>query len=639
MAIISLDYETYYSVEYSLSKLSTEAYIRHPQFEVIGASLAIGNGPPLWYPQPHLPAALAAIDWTTSSLLCWNTAFDGAILGWHYGIYPALYMDAMGMARACGRGYKGASLSAVAELLGIGAKGGYVTEAKGKRYADFTPAQLKDYGDYCSNDVALTREIYKRLAPEFVRSETLVQDRMLRMFIEPTLSFDSDALSVYHDDVVAQKRQALLRLAQVIGIEHQGESLPVPDNTEMLETYDILADGKIKKTLMSNAKFAALLTSLGVDPPMKISPTTGLLTYAFAKSDEDFVELQEHEDPTVAAAVTARLGTKSTIEETRSKQFIEIAQRGLWPVQYNYWAAISSRFSGGGNANPQNLKRGGKLRDAVLPPPGHWLIAPDLSQIEARMVNYVAGQVDVIETFRAYDAGTGPDVYCVFAGRIYRRVITPDDKTERTIGKVGELSCGYGASGKAYRKMLFAQAGQHITLPEAQKVVDIYRSTHQHVEALWFQADKALDALVRGVTFTLGKHGVLDGSRPDLGIGLPNGMYIKLPGLRKDMDGKGRVHYYYRHRKKEFEIYGAMLVAICIQALARLVLTEAMLRVSQRYRVVLQTHDELVVPVVIADVEDAKVWIRQQMVMPLDWAPGLPLACTVGAGPTYGGAH
>lgn len=639
--VVTLDFETYYTQDYSLSKMSTEAYIRDERFEVIGVGIAVGKGDPTWHTGDDIATALHAIDWSKASVLCWNTAFDGAILGWRYGLYPALYLDAMGVARAQGAAAHGASLKTVAERLGVGAKGSYVVDAKGKRANQFTPQELAEYGEYCKQDVSLTRKIFQLVSPGFPHSEHKVQDLMLRMFIEPTLHFDKEALVAYRQQVVQDKWQALVDLARQMGVTVGEQELPT--DLDYVKSLDLLADGALvahmKPVLNSNLKFAEFLRSQGVEPPTKISPTTGESTYAFAKTDAEFLELQESDNPVVVAAVSARLGTKSSIEETRAATFLEIAERGAWPVAYNYWAAVSSRFSGGGDANPQNLKRRGKLRDAILPPPGHAIVVVDASQIECRLVNYIAGQEDVIETFRRYDAGEGPDVYCVFASKIYNRTVTVDDKRERDVGKVGELSLGYGGGKNAYKKMLFAQAKIPISVGEAERVVSIYRESHPAVAALWRRADMVLNNLASGIPFTFDSRKILGGDEyRGPCIALPSGAYLHLADLKRGMTPEGARHFTYLHRKKTEYIYGAMLVAICIQALARLVMTDAMLRIAPRYRVAMMTHDELVAVVPLADVPEAREFMHAEMTRPLPWAPGLPLACSVGSGLRYGEA-
>lgn len=620
MSVICLDFETYYSSDYSLTKLSTEEYVRDPRFEIIGCGISMGGRPAVWFEQPRVMGALSQIDWPNTSVLAYNTMFDGAILSWRCGANPRLFLDALGMARARGKTYRGGSLAVVSELLKVGKKGKEVHRFIGKRYEDFTTQELQDYGVYCCNDVDLTCGIYRLLAAGFPQSEYLIQDAVLRMFLEPMLRFDGVVLQEHYDAVVTKKQEDLKATADALNIEWQGG-----------ETYE-----QVKKTLSSSNKLAALLESLGIEPPKKLS-NKGKLIYAFAKTDQEFVDLGESEDLLVASVVSARLGARSTIEETRAERYIQICKRGPWPVPYLYYGAHTGRLSGSDKVNPQNLKRGGKLRQSILPPQGHVLVAADLSQIECRVLNYWAGQTDIVEAFRRRDADkSNPDVYCLLASKAYGRTITPEDTKERIVGKIGELSLGFGAGHLSYQRMLFAQAGLRVDAVQCQNVVDVYRNSHQKVKALWYKGSEVLDALLLGHKFKFGLDGMVDGSRPDEGIGLPNGMFITYPMMHKVMLDDGSTETMYMSKKKFVKVYGAKCVENVCQALARIIMTDAWLRIKQRYRVVLSSHDELVAICTIADAEECAAFMKQEMTRPVPWAPGLPIACETGWGYNYG---
>jgi len=316
--VVVLDLETYYDREYSLSKISTEEYIRSPLFETIGVAIKIDHGPTKWYPKPEVKAALAAIDWGNAMVVAQNTMFDGAILKWHYGVEPKAWLDIMGMSRALFPHEKSHSLKTQAQRMGVGAKGDEVVAAIGKNYKDFDAKSLARYGAYCVNDVELTYELFTQyLRRGFPIKELQLIDLTLRMFIDPVLELDRELLQDHLADVLAKKEALLSKLS---------------------------ADDKSR--LMSNPQVAEMLKERGVEPPMKTSPTTGKQTLAFAKTDEAFKALLEHEDVEVQAIVAARLGVKSTIEETRTQRFIDMSYRGKFPVPLRYYGAHSGRWSG-----------------------------------------------------------------------------------------------------------------------------------------------------------------------------------------------------------------------------------------------------------------------------------------------------
>ena len=163
MSFITLDFETYYDKDYSLSKMTTEEYIRDDRFEVIGVAVKIEDNETAWCsgPHEHIKSFLKTFPWESSVVLAHNTLFDGAILAWTFGITPSLYLDTLSMARAFHGVDAGGSLAALVERYGLGAKGTEVLDAKGKQRTGFTSAELARYGEYCKNDVELTFKLWK----------------------------------------------------------------------------------------------------------------------------------------------------------------------------------------------------------------------------------------------------------------------------------------------------------------------------------------------------------------------------------------------------------------------------------------------------------------------------------------------
>jgi len=410
---LTLDFETYYDKEYSLSKLTTEEYIRDERFEVIGVSVKVDNGETVWASGTHEEIAdfLSEYDWKSSILICQNTAFDGAILNWHFGIKPKIYADTMCMSRAWDGVHKSASLAKQSERRLGKAKGTEVIQAMGMRRLTFSEPELSRYGDYCINDVELTYELFMQYLKEgFPVNELKVIDLTLRMFIEPTLQLDLARLESHLYDVSRRKE----RLIEEAGVT--------------------------KEDLMSANKFADLLRGVGIEPPTKISPKTGKQSYAFAKTDQAFKDLLEHHDDRVQALASARLGNKSTLEESRAQRFIGIAKRGILPVPIKYYGAHTGRWSGQDKINLQNLPsrgpNGKKLKNTIKAPEGHVCIEADLAQIEARIVAWLAGQRDLIKAF-----ARGEDVYKLMASKIYGIAVEDVTAEQRFIGKMTILGC------------------------------------------------------------------------------------------------------------------------------------------------------------------------------------------------------
>jgi DNA polymerase I-like protein with 3'-5' exonuclease and polymerase domains len=406
MNIITIDFETAYGGDLGFAKQTTEEYIRDPRFEVIGVAVQVNDGEPVWFSGTHQKMwdFLNKYDWKNSLALAHNAPFDGAILNWKFGMTPKGWLDTLSMGRALHGTNVGGSLAVLAQHYGIGEKGTEVLNAINKFRKDFNKEDLARYGEYCKNDVKLTWDLFGHMSQGFPKIELRLIDLTVRMFTEPVLQLDTELLEVHLEAEKERKAQ-------------------------LLKTFD-------KDTLMSNPQFADLLVSLGVQPPMKKSPTTGKQTFAFSKTDEEFKALLEHENTAVQAVVAARLGTKSTIEETRTERFIGIASRGPMPVPLRYYAAHTGRWGGDDKINLQNLQRTSPLKMAILAPYGDVMIDSDSSQIEARTLAWLAGQDDLVEAF-----DRGEDVYKIMASAIYGKAVEAITKDERFVGKTTILGC------------------------------------------------------------------------------------------------------------------------------------------------------------------------------------------------------
>jgi DNA polymerase I-like protein with 3'-5' exonuclease and polymerase domains len=617
MDIVTIDFETYWDKDYSLSKMTTEAYIRDPRFEVIGVSVKLNDQEVDWYSGADPGGFLHALDYSGKAILCHNTAFDGAIMSWHYGIKPKLWLDTLSMARPLHSMTVGGSLKALAAYYKLGDKGDEVMRTIGLRRKDFTPEQMQAFAEYCIQDTNLTYRLFKKMARQFPQEELLVIDQTIRMYTEPKLVLDPVVLDAHMLAIHERKEKLLAKLG--------GEE-------------------KAKKFLMSNNKFADLLRAFGVEPPMKTSPTTGKQTYAFAKNDTQFTGLLLHPNPAVRTVVEARLGTKSTIEETRTQRFLEIADRGPIPIMLNYYGAHTGRFSGGDKVNLQNLPRGGALRKALAAPDGHMVVACDSSQIEARLVAYLAGQDDLVQSFRE-----GRDVYSEFASDVYNRPVSKADKVERHVGKTCILGLGYGMGPPKFQHSLATGfISVKVEDHEAQQIVSLYRNKYHRIQAFWNRCNNALNALVAGERGEMCDLIPFDAE----GLILPNGLRLQYPALRRTANGfeyinDSRVYRKFIRARVVGEetpelpwtkLYGGKVVENITQAVARIVVAEQMAKIGRRYPVALQVHDEVVCVVPEDQADACKQYMTRVMSTPPKWAPDLPVACEADIGPNYGSA-
>ena len=604
MNIITVDFESYYSADLGFSKQTTEEYVRDTRFEVIGVAVQINDGEPKWYTGDMIGtyAFLKQFDWEHSIALAHNAMFDGFILSEHFQIKPKGWLDTLSMGRALHGTNVGGSLKVLAEFYNIGEKGTEVEDAKGLRRESFPAQQLARYGEYCKNDVRLTWDLFNCMSQDFPPTELRLIDLTIRMFTDPVLQLNVDMLESHL--IWEQQRKV-----------------------NILAKYN-------KDDLMSNPKFADLLRAWGVEPPMKISATTGKETYAFSKTDEAFKELLGHESLEVQALVAARLGTKSTIEESRTERFIGIARRGPMPVPLRYYAAHTGRWGGADNVNLQNLPRISPLKKAILAPAGYMMIDSDSSQIEARTLAWLAGQDDLVDAF-----DRGEDVYKIMASAIYGKAATDITKDERFVGKTTILGCGYGMGAAKFQAQL-KNFGVEITLEEAKRIIDTYRDTYPKITALWKEANTAIEAILRGQLTMLGRGGVLKIEGKD-GVRLPNGLYIRYPNMRQKTDEEtGRVEVVYDTKKGRAiipnRIYGGKLIENVCQALARIIIGEQMLMIAKKYQVVMTVHDAIACIVPTAEVATAQEYVEMCMRIRPKWGLELPLNCESGYGESYG---
>ena len=612
MGIVTADFETFYTKDYSLRRRSEVEYILAPEFQTILCALKVGERPVfVCTGERETRKALASIDWDNAALLSHNTRFDGAILAWRYGIVPRLYLDTLSMARALTHAYTGSSsLAKVAEHLGLVAKGDAVVRAMGMRLEAFGAAQLDEYREYCAHDTELCRTIFDRFinVNRFPRSELKLIDLSLRMFIAPQARLDAAKLSAHLDRVRTERAEARAR------IEYMDRGV-----------------------FSSNERFAKLLQAHGVDVPVKVSQTTGEVTYALAKNDRAFKELCADEDlsPEVQVFLQVRLGEKSTIEETRSATLLKLAlaSGGACTVPYRYYGAHTGRFSGDGGFNFANLKRGSPIRDAIAAPAGHRIVHRDASQIEARMLAHLASCHTLLTAFRE-----GRDVYSEFASRFYRRQITRADTRERFVGKTSVLGLGYGCGPDKFRHVLFIGSGGvsvEFDPADAVALVQLYRSDYAEVPALWWRAQHVLESMLTPPEREIAPEPLpvvrVDGDA----ITLPNGLAIRYPNLRRSYDPRTNAKtIIYDGAYGVRRIYGPKLIENVTQALARIVVTDIMLRVScaTGRHPIMSTYDSLDYCVPEGDVIAFDALLEAEFKVAPPWAATLPLASEGGWG-------
>ena len=610
--VVTLDFETYYEKKgYTLSELTTQQYVNDPRFQIIGVAASVNGGEPTWHSSESTLDTRAfldayGLDKKGTITVAHNAIFDGAILEWQLKIKPWMYFCTMMGSRPTVAPYTGRmSLKEVSKYLDLGLKGTEVQAVDSMRLRDFDADGLLRYAAYCIQDVDLCWKIFKCLAPHMPSDEMRLLDLTIKKFTQPKLQLDPSVIDIALDEEIVSKAEALALTG--------------------LETPEVL---------MSNPRFASHLENLGVDPPTKQSPTTGKTTHAFAKSDANFMRLLHHANPKVRHAVDARLKHKSTINETRLRRFKGVAActpEAWLAVPILYYGAHPGRFSGLDKLNLQNLGRKSMLRRAIIAPKGYKVVAGDLSQIEARITACLAGQMDLVNLFRYYDnieAGDR-DVYCEFGDKIYAREITKKNEKERFVAKTGVLSLGYQSGANKFYEAMQSFGIEDFSPQDGEAVVATYRASYPQIVALWGKMENIKQCMLTGQGVELGPIQVLLGQ-----ILLPNDMFLTYPELT---NAGGR--YKYRFGTEWRDIYGGKLTENVVQALARIVMTTAELRLAKAgLTAALSVHDELVFVVPEDCVVDVVSAVRKALTAPVKWMPELPVNCEIGVGDNYGDA-
>lgn len=626
-----LDFETFFSEEYSLRKMTPIEYILDPRFEALGCAFVLADGTSTWVDGPDLPWFFEnGLDLSDLLVVSHNANFDALILARRFNVYPLMYGDTLSMARNwLSHALSSHSLENISKHYGMPAKWDTTKRFKGMSLAMIktVPELYAELKGYAIDDAQKCRQLFIRwMAEGFPPTEMEVIDWVVRMVTQPQLEFDRGALATYLAEVKA-KKQALLDAA--------------------------FLDKENLSSIMSDAQLATKLLMLGVCPvPMKTSKTTGKQAYAFAKTDKEFQALREHEEPMVQALVEARLGHKSTIEETRTERLLAISNFTISaPVPLKYSGAHTHRFSGDWKINLQNLQRGGKLRYALKAPKGKIVVAIDASQIEARFNATLAGQADLIEQFRR-----GEDVYAIFAYDIYGYTV---DKykfpRERFVGKTGILSLGYGSSPPVFQNMCRVQGQVNLTDAEATSIVMIYRQKMKQIVANWKhagnvilprmagvagEAEDIVDSIFGGDPGNWQAWGPLAITRQ--AIILPDGNRLRYRDLRREFDREFGTQWVFMRGSATHRIYGAKLVENVIQALAFVHIKQVAMRVRKMTEGLLlpahQVHDELIYVVDENLAEQVSRLVVDEMSKAPEWMPHVPLAAEAHIGPSYGAA-
>lgn len=640
MRICFLDFETFWSTTHSLTKINPIIFVMHPETEIQSVAIAFNDYPTdVIFGEAAIRHAFSKIDWSDTMIVAHNNiGFDALICAWRFGLKPKAWGCTLSMARPFYALTTGVSLKRVAEAMGLEAKGSLdAVDTKGKKLAQFTPEEKQRMTVYNKLDTELCRKVFKGLVNKLGKHELKLIDMAIRMMVEPVLEADIPLLERTLQIEIVRKDVALSDLANVVGVRKPGMTL--------VETAEAM-----RPIIMSQPKFAGLLTLLGAKVPMKESTTlmpdgSVKMIPALAKTDVEMQALTEDPNPLVAMAASTRLEVKSSQLETRLDTFIKVAKvlGGKLPFPVNYCgAAISWRFSGSMAMNMQNMPRvdenkpkpSDALRHALVAPESKIIVVVDSANIELRVAHALAGSMDVLGKLRS-----GEDLYCWFASNLFGRVITKKDKVERMIGKVAMLSLQYGASWVSFQNMVRVYSSGEVVLPddECKRVVNLWRAMFPAIAdkktGIWKKCNTALVDMAAGLRTQIDELGLCttDFER----INTPENHWLQYPTLRQTIDAKGYKNWKYGEGRNTNYIHGSKAFENICQHLARLIVMEQTLRVHKVYPVCITAHDEAGMAVNEGQEDDCKALALKEFSTSPAWWPDLPLDAEAGIGYTY----
>jgi len=619
MIKVFLDIESYYDWDVSLTRLSPLEYILHPKFHVLATSVAIEHEDPMFLPQDEVTTFLAGMK-QPYCVITHNALFDACVLSYHYNIHPTGLLDTLGMSRALishltpqGK----VSLAMVLKHLGLTEKGRTIDKMRGKAWLDLqrNPELMMEFVGYALNDVVGCRDIFYKLRPLFPPAEAMIMDRVIRMTTRPMFRVNVAGLLDYADELLFAKRDLLARVG-----------------------YNV-------EVLRSNQQFAEVLRSLGVEPPVKISAVTDKETLAMAKSDDEFMALTEHPNPAVQAVMAARLGVKTTIEETRAARFAAIGNAALirWgealmPAPLKYSGAHTHRLSGDWKLNMQNLgsRKNRTLRSCLLAPFGYTIISVDAKQIEARLTAWLAKQWDLVKAFK-----DKIDVYSEFAKEIFN--VEQASRLQRFVGKTCILGLGFGMGDYKLLWTLKLQAYEQgydpneFTLESCIDWVQAYRRKYLKITYYRELLNHLIERMASGTA-----DGELIGPCRIEGqeVVMPGGLRLYYNDLAVDAHGDWR----YTSGGKRVKMYGGRLLENVVQALDRQHVMDTMIRTEFRIhrelgidgRAALNEHDSNVYIVPDKYVEAAVRIAWEEMARTPAWGKYLYLGAEVKIGKDFG---
>lgn len=630
--VLFLDLETYSSVD--LARAGVAKYAEAPDFEILLMSYAWGDDPvDVWdFTSQGTPPWLAeALLDPEVCKVAWNISFERTCLNTALGLYtpPEQWRDAMTLAAMNGLPMSleaaGAALQLTERKLESGkalinyfCKPCRPTISNGGRtrnLPEHAPEKWADFIRYCRRDTETERTIYRSLlrfpVPDWERKVEALDARINERGVLTDIELAEAA--VYIDETAKEKNMAELR--RLTGLENPNS---VAQLKGWLETVGLSCESLNKATVSDLLKTSTDPTTRRVLELRQLLGKTSTKKYQAildaACEDHRVRGLLQY----YGAARTGRWAGRRLQLQNLSQNHLDAIDSVRELVRQRDLETLELAF----DSVPDVLSQ--LIRTALVAKPGHTFLVADYAAIEARVVNYLAGETWANEAF-----ANGEDIYCKTASMTFGVPVVKHGINGhlRQRGKVMVLGLGYGMGVSRFIEYA-AQYGVHFTQDEAERIVAQWRQTSSTIPRFWRDAERAAKNALRllGKTFSL-TCGVKYRKDADaLRCRLPSGRVLSYWGARLDADGSICFMGQNQTTRKweKTETWGGKLVENIVQAYARDCLAVAMLRLEEAgFDIVFSVHDE----VIVEEPVGGRTWqdVAAIMGQPIDWAPGLLL--------------
>jgi len=613
--VLGIDFETYYTSAYSVRQLGNWAYCQDARFEAYLVAITDGERTCVYPPAEFPWGTIAGREWISH-----NREFDAAVFLRlrELGTVPS----GVGARRwFCSAGlcaylqFPRDLAGAVREVFGVRLEKKTRARMRGRRVDLDLLGLPEDVVAYAARDAEACLGLWNELSAQWPQHER-------RLF---NLTCDMGAMGLCVDWEYVEGRER-----------------------ELNELVNSLAAALPWSPALSIKQFRTACETAAVAPPKSTSASDpGFMLWVEDHIDSEAATWVRHMQRIRSANRTAKVleaMVRRRIGSGSGPAFAPAtpkATAGRSPdgermaYELKYFGASTGRWSGGGGLNLQNLNRkeaeGVDLRRAVVAPPGYRLAVVDYSQIESRVLLFLAGDIETLEMFRANPEADAYEIHARATmgyanAEPLKEYCDRTDSRLRQLAKARVLGLGFGCGWRRFIEVAKVMAGLDLSDEDAEGVVNEFRASNPKIVSLWRRLNDACASCDGGnyvlplpccqANPELNRHliyrDVVAGEDPSSPADA---------GLRRD--GRGIECTVAGERTR---VYGGLLAENWTQATARDVLASAWLRCAAAgYRPVLSVHDELVFEVPKASAEEDLRRICGIMEAPMAWAPALPL--------------